>query len=143
MLGHYFSTHQDAQSAAARLAREASKSSRVVFPEFSGGNNRERAAMPVEGGKAFAVKLAIDGWEVEELDMAEVADRIVIGRRRAVDDLRARAEASKIRAAELLGSKFAERHHQEARRLILAAEELLNGADDAYYSSDRDQRVAS
>lgn len=120
-----YPTHQGAQSAALRMAREASPSGKVEFVPFSGGEYAERAVRPIEGGPAFASKMLIVDWQVEQLDADELARRVVIGRRRLVDDLRQRAEAAKARARELLGSKFEARHHAEARRLLTEAESLL------------------
>lgn len=142
MSGPVYTNQHSAQSAALRMALDASPSRKVEFVPFSGGAHRERAVRPVEGGPAFAVRMLVADWLVEQLDAEQLAERCRVGRRRAIDDLLDRAKKARARAEELLGSKFADRHNKEARRLVLEAEALLSD-NEPITSAERDSRVAS
>jgi len=148
----YFTTRDGAESYARRLARGESPTATITGVPFVRGLFR-----PIEGGKAFEVRLAHFGdYEVREVTQLELARRQQAGMRADVARLIAQAEEYEAKAAttRMVSLKeqrlrYARSARQQAREIALQltislARPAEGLADDIEprFSGERDSREA-
>lgn len=121
-----YQTKSGAASAASARAQRLSPRGACEHVAFTGRDYLSTVVRPVgvENAPGFAVVMLMEGWAIETLTPEQIVKRQEAGRRQARAAIEERIQHAEARARELLGSKFAARHVNEAERLRREAAQL-------------------